>query len=88
MSANPSKVPVQSSNEPRPLPSAERRPFGSLRREMDRLFDDFDRGFLGFPFRRAVKRVGAALAERYEPCGRYRGKRPGLRNHRRAARTG
>jgi len=54
MSANLSKVPVQTANEPRPLPSTERRPLGSLRREFDRLFDDFDRGFLGFPFRRAV----------------------------------
>jgi HSP20 family protein len=54
MSANLSKVPVLTANEPRPLPSTERRPFGNLRREMDRLFDDFDRGFLGFPFRRAV----------------------------------
>ena len=54
MPANLSKVPVQTANEPRPLLSTERRPLGSLRREMDRLFDDFDRGFLGFPFRRAV----------------------------------
>ena len=54
MSANLSKVPVQAANEPRPLPSMERRPFGTLRREMDRLFDDFDRGFLGLLFRRAV----------------------------------
>jgi HSP20 family protein len=54
MSANPSKVPVQTSSELRPVPTDERLPFGSLRREMDRLFDDFDRGFLGLPFRRAV----------------------------------
>ena len=54
MSANPSNVPVQTSNAPRQVPSNEWRPFGSLRREIDRLFDDFDRGFLGFPFRRSL----------------------------------
>ena len=54
MPAHPSNVPVQTTSVPRPVPSAEGRPFGSLRREIDRLFDDFDRGFLGFPFRRAV----------------------------------
>ena len=30
-----------------------RHPFGSLRREMERLFEDFDRGFWGAPMRRA-----------------------------------
>jgi HSP20 family protein len=54
MSAHPSYVPVQTARAQQPLPSNEPRPFGSLRREMDRLFDDFDRGFLGFPFRRTV----------------------------------
>ena len=29
------------------------RPFGSLRREVDRLFEDFDRDFWRFPFRRS-----------------------------------
>ena len=29
-------------------------PFGSLRREIDRLFEDFDRGFWRFPFRRSA----------------------------------
>jgi HSP20 family protein len=54
MSANPSNVPVQTSNAPRQVPSKEWRPFGSLRSEIDRLFEDFDRGFLGFPFRRSL----------------------------------
>jgi HSP20 family protein len=54
MPASPSYVPVQTSNAPRPVPSNEWRPFGSLRREIDRLFDDFDHGFLGFPFRRSL----------------------------------
>jgi HSP20 family protein len=54
MSANPSNVAVQTSNAPRQVPSNEWRPFGSLRREIDRLFEDFDRGFLGFPFRRSL----------------------------------
>jgi HSP20 family protein len=54
MSANPSNVAVQTSNAPRQVPSNELRPFGSLRREIDRLFEDFDRGFLGFPFRRSL----------------------------------
>jgi len=30
------------------------RPFESLRREVDRLFEDFDRGSWGFPFRRST----------------------------------
>jgi HSP20 family protein len=30
------------------------RPFVSLRREIDRLFEDFDRDLWGFPFRRSV----------------------------------
>jgi HSP20 family protein len=30
-----------------------RHPFVSLRREIDRLFEDFDRDFWGFPFRRS-----------------------------------
>jgi len=54
MSANPSNVPVQTSNAPRQVPSNEWRPFGSLRSEIDRLFEDFDRSFLGFPFRRSL----------------------------------
>src|SRR5277367_1265896 len=43
---------------PRPVPSNEWRPFGSLRREIDRLFDDVDHGFLGLPFRRSLNEWG------------------------------
>ena len=53
MPDNPSNVPVQTSNAPRPVASNEWRPFGNMRREIDRLFDDFDRGAWGFPFRRS-----------------------------------
>ena len=54
MSANLSNVPVHTSNAPRQVSSNEWRPFGSLRSEIDRLFEDFDRSFLGFPFRRSL----------------------------------
>ena len=54
MSASSNKVPVHTSTESQPHLPAEPRPFGGLRREIDRLYEDFDRGFLGFPFRRAV----------------------------------
>jgi HSP20 family protein len=33
---------------------AQRNPFAGLRREIDRLFEDFDRDFWGLPFRRSV----------------------------------
>jgi HSP20 family protein len=33
------------------------RPFDNLHREIDRLFDDFDRGFSGFPFHRSTSAV-------------------------------
>ena len=39
--------------EPSPV-SAERRPFESLRRELDRLVDDFDHGAWRLPFRRSM----------------------------------
>jgi HSP20 family protein len=54
MPENSSNVPVQTSNAPRPVASNEWRPFGNLRREIDRLFDDFDRGAWGLPFRRSL----------------------------------
>ena len=48
-----SKVPVKTEKTPAPaLPTW--RPFESLRREVDRLFDDFDGGFFGAPFRRSL----------------------------------
>jgi HSP20 family protein len=39
--------------ERRPAPTQVWHPFLGLRREMDRLFDDFDRGFWHAPFRRS-----------------------------------
>ena len=50
------KLPVKTERrELRRMPALEEwHPFGSLRREMDRLFDDFDRGFWRWPFRRSV----------------------------------
>lgn len=47
------KVPVKTEKqaaEPAPTPQAWQ-PFESLRREVDRLFEDFDRGLWHFPFR-------------------------------------
>ena len=58
MPASPSYVQGQTSSAPRPVPSNEWRPFGSLRREIDRLFDDVDHGFLGLPFRRSLNEWG------------------------------
>jgi HSP20 family protein len=49
MADTPSKVPVKTEN-PAAAPQAWR-PFESLRREVDRLFDDFDGGFWRSPFR-------------------------------------
>jgi HSP20 family protein len=54
MSTHPSNVPVQTTDIQRQVSSNESRPLGSLRREIDRLFEDFDHGFLGFPFRRLL----------------------------------
>ena len=54
MSDTATKLPVQTAaKEPRPVPPREWRPFESLRREIDRLFDEVDRGFGGFPFRQS-----------------------------------
>ncbi len=46
------KLPVK--DEPKKAESAVRRPFEGLRREIDRLFDDFDGGFWRSPFRRSA----------------------------------
>jgi HSP20 family protein len=54
MPDNSNNVPVQTFNAPRPVASNEWRPFGNFRREIDRLFDDFDRGAWGFPFRHSL----------------------------------
>lgn len=52
------KVPVRSGEkaaEPEPASALQAwRPFENLRHEIDRLFDDFDRDFWNFPFRRSM----------------------------------
>ena len=54
MAETPSKVPVKTGVKARTGTSAVGlwRPMESLRREVDRLFEDFDRDFWRFPFRR------------------------------------
>ncbi len=56
MAEAPSKVPVKTGGKGRALRSAGelRRPMESLRREVDRLFEDFDRDFWRFPFSRTA----------------------------------
>jgi HSP20 family protein len=54
MPENPSNTRVQPSNAPRPVAANELWPFGNLRREIDRLFEDFDRGFWGRPSHRSM----------------------------------
>ena len=56
MAEAPSKVPVKTGHKGRALrPAGEPwRPMASLRREVDRLFEDFDRDFWRFPFRRTA----------------------------------
>lgn len=53
MAENASKVPVKiEANAPEQASAVQLwRPFEALRREVDRLFEDFDRGFLTSPFR-------------------------------------
>jgi HSP20 family protein len=48
MAETATKLPVKNEK------AAPQHPFVSLRREIDRLFEDFDRDFWGFPFRRAA----------------------------------
>jgi HSP20 family protein len=48
MAETATKLPVKTEK------AAPRHPFVSLRREIDRLFEDFDRDFWGFPFRRSA----------------------------------
>lgn len=48
MAETATKLPVKTEKTQAPW-----RPFGGLRREIDRLFEDFDRDFWGFPFRRS-----------------------------------
>jgi HSP20 family protein len=49
MAETATKLPVKTEKATAPW-----RPFGSLRREIDRLFEDFDREFWGLPFHRSV----------------------------------
>ena len=49
------KLPVKTAKSGEPSAAFQiRRPFESLRREIDRLFDDFNGGFLGLPFHRSL----------------------------------
>jgi HSP20 family protein len=49
------KLPVKAEERPAPLESALAwRPFEALRREVDRIFEDFDQGFWSSPFRRPM----------------------------------
>ena len=56
MAESRTKLPVKSGERPADRPSALQpwRPFESLRREVDRLFEDFDQGFWRFPVRRSI----------------------------------
>jgi HSP20 family protein len=56
MAETESKIPVSTRAETpgRPTSTGEWAPFDSLRREVDRLFDDFDRGFWRVPFGRSM----------------------------------
>ncbi len=56
MDDTPTKLTIKRDEKPerRPVPTQMWHPFLGLRREMDRLFDDFDRGFLLAPFRRSL----------------------------------
>ena len=62
MNQNVSKLPVKTektAHKPAERSSAMQlwRPFGTLRQEVDRLFEDFDRGFWRFPFGRSTLEV-------------------------------
>jgi len=48
------KLPVRTGKEPQASSLRDWRPFGGLRREIDRLFEDFDQGFLTFPHRQSL----------------------------------
>src|SRR5690348_6160219 len=57
------KLPVRNETKSVSPPAQNWYPFGTLRRQLDRLFDDFDMGFWGSPSRRPVFDVA--------PFGRY-----------------
>jgi HSP20 family protein len=48
------KLPVRTGKEPQASSLRDWRPFGGLRREIDRLFEDFDQGFMTFPYRQSL----------------------------------
>jgi HSP20 family protein len=54
MAETPTKLTVKSGTPSEPSRVAEWRPFDSLRGQMDRLFRDFERGFLQTPFYRDI----------------------------------
>lgn len=57
MAESETKVPVKTGEQgapKRPWALQQWRPFENLRHEIDRVFDDFDRGFHLFPFRRST----------------------------------
>jgi len=60
MAESVSKLPVKSEKKAAEHPSAMQvwRPFVNLRQEVDRLFEDFDRGLWRFPFGRTMFDVG------------------------------
>ena len=65
MTEAPTKVPVEVKKAERPVSThTEWRPFESLRREIDRLFDDFRVGSWRSPFDRVVVRRRSVLAHR------------------------
>jgi HSP20 family protein len=55
------KIPVKTEERaPTPAPALQARwPLETLRREVDRLFDDFGRGLWSLPFRRSTFAVGS-----------------------------
>jgi HSP20 family protein len=56
------KVPVKAEKTTAPAPLQTWRPFENLRREVDRLFEDFDGGHWRSPFRRIEAAFGATPA--------------------------
>ena len=94
MVENVTKIPVKIQEKAANVPSTTQAwtPFVSLRREMDRLFDDFGRGFWQLPTRSSVFDVepfwDREMTWEDYPRGRHRRKREGLRAHGRITRDG
>jgi HSP20 family protein len=64
--AEPTKLPVKTEQASAPMQTW--KPFESLRREIDRLFDDFDGGFWRSPFRRSATMVPSWARESAWPA--------------------